>query len=315
VTDEVTTRFRVALEDETLVKDPRVTHQNLCRVWNRMRRLVPGWPDAVLEVPRYADTYILPSSSFPASFRADVERYLSHLRHDDILNLDAPPRRLRECTIRGYRYQLRRIASILVHKGHPADQITSLAYLVEPEHVEDVLRFILARHDNKPVATAFEIAILLGKVAKHWVKAPTETIETIKRYARNVCPAKAGIAAKNRQRLAPLRDEKNLVRLPATLPSFASMTMQPMLCCSSSLATSSSDLSAVVVTTFLPFTFRIAAACMLVSSSLGPSVPIARNIMCPVVEARKRSPMDPVPNVSGSIGSRQSVGQHSRMSE
>jgi hypothetical protein len=211
VTDEVTTRFRVALEDETLVKDPRVTHQNLCRVWNRMRRLVPGWPDAVLEVPRYADTYILPSSSFPASFRADVERYLSHLRHDDILNLDAPPRRLRECTIRGYRYQLRRIASILVHKGHPADQITSLAYLVEPEHVEDVLRFILARHDNKPVATAFEIAILLGKVAKHWVKAPTETIETIKRYARNVCPAKAGIAAKNRQRLAPLRDEKNLV--------------------------------------------------------------------------------------------------------
>jgi integrase len=218
VTDEVTTRFLVALKEETLVKRPQVTHQNLCRVWNRIRCLVPGWPEVVLKVPRYANTYILPLSSFPASFREDLERYLSHLGHDDILNLDAPPRRLRERTIRGYRYQLRRIASILVHKGHPADQITSLAYLVAPEQVEDVLRFILARHDNKPVATAFEIAILLGKVAKHWVKAPAETIETIKRYARNVCPAKAGIAAKNRQRLAPLRDEKNLVRL-FVLPS------------------------------------------------------------------------------------------------
>lgn len=213
VTDEVTNNFRAALKEETLVKDPRVTHQNLCRAANRMRRLVPGWPDVVLEVPRYADTYISPWSSFPASLRADVERYLSHLGHDDILNIDAPPRRLRERTIEGYRYQLRRAASILVHKGHQADQITSLAYLVEPQQVEDVLRFVLARNGNKPVPTASELATLLGKVAKHWVKAPVETIERIKRYARNVCPTQAGIAAKNRQRLAPLRDEKNLVRL------------------------------------------------------------------------------------------------------
>jgi integrase len=213
VTDEVTTKFLAALKDETLVKDPKVTHQNFCRVWNRMGRVVPGWPDVVLEVPRYADTYILPWSSFPASFREDVERYLSHLAHDDILNLDAPPRRLRQRTISGYRYQLRRFASILVHKGHQKDRITSLAYLAEPKHVEDGLRFVLARHGNKPVPTAFELATLLGKVAKHWVKMPAETVEVIKRYARNLCPAKAGIGAKNRQRLAPLRDEKNLALL------------------------------------------------------------------------------------------------------
>src|SRR4249920_2400035 len=47
--------------------------------------------------------------------------------------------------------------------------------------------------------------------------------------------------------------------MPATWPSSPLMTMQPMSCCSSSFATSSNDLSAVVVTTFLPFTFRIAA--------------------------------------------------------
>ncbi len=213
VTDQITGKFLVALKDETLVKDPKVTHQNLCRVWNRMGSVMPGWPDVVLAVPRYADTYILPWSSFPGSFRDDLERYLSHLAPDDILNLNAPPRRLRQRTISGYGYQLRRFASILVAKGHQPDRIMSLAYLVEPKHVEDGLRFVLERHGNKPVPTAFELAILLGKVANHWVKAPTETVEAIRRYARNVCPAKAGIGAKNRQRLAPLRDDKNLARL------------------------------------------------------------------------------------------------------
>jgi integrase len=213
VTDQIATAFLTALRDETFVKDPKVTHQNLCRLWNRMSCVVPGWPDVVIKVPRYADHYILPWTVFPASFRKDVERYLAHLAHDDILSLDAPPRRLRNRTIEGYRYQLRRFASILVQKGHHPDQITSLTYLVEPRHVEDGLRFVLARHGNKPVATAYEMAILLSKVAKHWVKAPAETVELIKRYARNVRPPKEGIAAKNRQRLAPLRDEKNLARL------------------------------------------------------------------------------------------------------
>jgi hypothetical protein len=104
VTDEIATTFLTALKNETLVKHPRVTHQNLCRVWNRMARDVPGWPNVVLEVPRYADHYILSWSEFPTSFREDVERYLANLAHDDILNIDAPPRRLRDRTLRGYHY-------------------------------------------------------------------------------------------------------------------------------------------------------------------------------------------------------------------
>jgi hypothetical protein len=53
------------------------------------------------------------------------------------------------------------------------------------------------------------------------------------------------------------------------------MTMQPMRCCVSSFATSSNDLSAVVVTTVLPFSFRIAATFMLVSSSAGDGITTA----------------------------------------
>jgi hypothetical protein len=101
VTDEVAARFLTALKDETLVKDHKVIHQNSCRVWNRMGRVVPGWPAVVLEVPRYADHYIHPWTAFPASFRKDVERYLAHLACHDVLDIDAPPRCLRDRTIQG----------------------------------------------------------------------------------------------------------------------------------------------------------------------------------------------------------------------
>src|SRR6476620_3631419 len=55
-----------------------------------------------------------------------------------------------------------------------------------------------------------------------------------------------------------------------------SITRQPMSCCSSSFATSSNDLSAVVVTTVLPFAFRIAATCI----SFPPGSVIPSTLAC-----------------------------------
>jgi integrase len=178
-----------------------------------MRRQVAGWPDVALTVPRHAEHYLLPESAFPTSFRRDLDAYLANLGHDDILDLDAPPRTLRARTLKTYRYELRRFASMLVHRGHAAAEITLLAYLVEPRHVEDGLRFLLARHGNRPLKSAFDLALLLGKVAKHWTKAPPEAVSRIRRLAQNVRPRGEGLSTKNRRRLAPLRDERNLARL------------------------------------------------------------------------------------------------------
>jgi hypothetical protein len=100
-----------------------------------------------------------------------------------------------------------------VHRGHPAARITSLAYLVDPKHVADGLRFLLARDGDAPVKSAFDLALLLGKVAKHWTKAPPEAVTRIRRLAQKVRPPGEGLSTKNRRRLAPLRDERNLARL------------------------------------------------------------------------------------------------------
>jgi integrase len=213
VDDAVAQDFLEALTEESFIKDPRVTQQNLCRVWNAMVGVVPGWPKLRLSVPRYAEHYILSPEALPAAFWQDVEAWLSNQAHDDLLNLNAPPRPLKPRTLRQYRYEVRRFASILVLRGHDPNAITSLGYLVQPNNVEDGLRFLLARNGNKPMRSAADVAVLLAKIAKHWVNAPAEHITRISRYARQLMPRGEGLGRKNRLRLAPLRDEKNLVRL------------------------------------------------------------------------------------------------------
>ena len=86
VSDLVLADFGAFLKAETLIKDPRVTHQNTCRVWNHLAEQVPGWPNVRLTVPRYADHYIRAWSEFPSSFQDEVEAYLANLQHDDVLN-------------------------------------------------------------------------------------------------------------------------------------------------------------------------------------------------------------------------------------
>jgi hypothetical protein len=213
ITDDVMGAFEDALREETLIKDPLVTRQNACRAWNRLAGTVRGWPKVRLTVPRYADHYILPWSAFPASFEGDVERHLARLERADILDLNAPPRPLRATTVKNYRVLLRRLASILVHKGHDSGKIVDVAYLVQPAHVQDSLRFLLERHGNKPLRSAFDLATLLMNVARHWVGAPKEHVDIIARYAKQVRIPAEGMGRKNRERLAPLRDDRNLARL------------------------------------------------------------------------------------------------------
>jgi integrase len=213
VNDAVSQEFLEALTEESFIKDPRVVHQNLCRVWNSMIGVVPGWPRIRLSVPRYAEHYILAPEALPATFWRDVDAWLANQAHDDLLDLNAPPRALKPRTLRQYRYEVRRFASMLVRRGHNPNAISSLAYLVQPKNVEDGLRFLLQRNGNKPMRSAADVAILLTKIAKHWVKAPAEHINLIGRYARNLMPRGDGLGRKNRLPLTPLRDPKNLVRL------------------------------------------------------------------------------------------------------
>ncbi len=212
VTDKVMDDFRRALEVETFVKDPRVVHQNNARVWNQMRGKVVGWPDVVLTVPRYADHYIRDWSTFPDSLRADVDAFLARQGSDDLFDVEGPPKPLKVQTLRKYGYELRRTASILIECGHDPATLQSVGDLVVSDRVAEVLRFILSRTGRKKSQSASDLATLLAKVAKYYVKVPAEELDRIKRFNTRVRPS-PGLSRKNRDRITPLRDPVNLAKL------------------------------------------------------------------------------------------------------
>ena len=72
VTDAVAQQFLAALERHSSIKDPRETHKNICRVWNKARAQVPGWPDVMLIGT------LLPQDLWPALER--ISRRRSRLR-------------------------------------------------------------------------------------------------------------------------------------------------------------------------------------------------------------------------------------------
>ncbi len=204
--------FLEALINETLIKDPRVTHQNMCRAWNRMADAIATWPQTKLTVPRYTDHYSLDWERFPVSFREDLEAFLSRQECNDIFDLDAPPQPLKPRTIKAYRSILRRAASALVHSGVDPKDITSLEVLVQLEYVQRLLRYMRER-PSQPNASAGDMARLLAKIAKHWVKSEPQDVATINRWASRLTPARDGLSVLNRDRLIPFRDEHNLIKL------------------------------------------------------------------------------------------------------
>ena len=77
MSDAVADDFLAALERHSAIKHVRTTHQDACRAWNKGRERVAGWPDVVLTVPCYQQTWGLPWSDFPASLEAAVDAYFA----------------------------------------------------------------------------------------------------------------------------------------------------------------------------------------------------------------------------------------------
>lgn len=199
--DRVSADFLDALVEESLIKRPRIRHQSMCRLWNRMVGQVEGWPQVHLAVPRYRETYGLPWEAFPASLAADVERYLDRLANVDSLAEDGPDRPLRPRSIETRRTQLRLGASALVQGGIEPGMLSSLNDLVDPQRVRAILTFFLARSGNKTSSHVAGIGLALLGVARHHVTLAPEDLAEVERLVRKVKVVPQGMAEKNRKRL------------------------------------------------------------------------------------------------------------------
>lgn len=194
--------------------------------WNRTANQFPDWPQ--MQIPRQdkRDRYTYPLEHFPASFAADIEAYIGRLTQgilfdDDDDDVDLGPlRAVRPATAATRRRQVRAAASCLVHSGVPANEIQSIATLVEVQHVRQILHFLMQRQNGEASGGVAQMGALLAKLALHWVKVSPEHHLRLRRVAARVAVQSSGMTAKNRERLRPFDDEElvvDFVCLPDTI--------------------------------------------------------------------------------------------------
>jgi integrase len=218
VDDAVMRTFGAFLSDRTLHRKPRHVHRRTCVLWNRAVQQVETWPRRIVIIPGYRDTFSLPLNAFPESFQSELEIWLYRLSGKDLLATDAPLRPLRPDTLRGKREQVRRLASALVHAGHPIDQIPSLACLIELKSFRRALNWLLTnRSEGEPIPSLFELANSMLGIAKHWAKVPDSHLSELRRIVDRLRCRKRGLTSKNREILRQFDDPMNVLKL-LTLP-------------------------------------------------------------------------------------------------
>jgi integrase len=210
--------YRDAILTDRLRGKPESTWDSLVWTWNLCMREVPGWPQVEIERVSRRETYALPWSAFPKTFEQDVDRFLDRLSGRD-LSEDGPARPARPVTLETRARQLRLAASALVLRGQAPETITCIADMLTLDHYKDILRFFIDRNGEASTQVA-QIAAFLKDTARHWVKVDEATLQAMKKLASRVAIPRRGMTQKNRERLRPLDDHKNVeafLGLPARI--------------------------------------------------------------------------------------------------
>jgi len=220
VDDHVLNVFLDDLRGGALVRKPESIHRTVCALWNKASTAIPSWPDRRLMVPDRRRTFALPWSTYPASLKSDVDRYLERLAGADLL---APGdfRPLRRISVENRAKLLRGFVAALVHRGRDPLSLGSLRDVVAVEAVTDGLRFFLHRAGGEKTSYIHEIAHVLTAVARHWVGVDPQHLAQLDalchRLRRN---NRNSMSARTRARLRPLADPENartLLALPERL--------------------------------------------------------------------------------------------------
>jgi site-specific recombinase XerD len=208
-------------EQTTFLATNNAARRSVARTWNACVDLHANWPRQKLIEPPLQAAEGPAWEDFPEGLRRDVDEYLAGLQK----NRKAPNgRRYRPCstkTIRTRRAELVAFARKAVKIGIPIGNLTSLAALVHPLVVEQVIEAAYWRESGKdPTIYTIELASKVLALARHvgLNHAAIECLEdiraTLEEYRRG------GLTDKNlavvRKVLTPGVWE-NVVRLPAQL--------------------------------------------------------------------------------------------------
>jgi hypothetical protein len=159
----------------------------------------------------------------PESFQRDLHAWLDRISGDDLMS-DGPMRPVRPITRQSHAAQIRRFASAVVLTGVDPKMITSLADVTTIDAFTKGLTFLLRQRANKS-AGVINVAGTLKAIARHHVGVEQHHLEQMAKIIRRIGPRQHGLTPKNRARLRPLDDPRNvraLLNLPTKLMDLAS---------------------------------------------------------------------------------------------
>jgi hypothetical protein len=218
VSDSTIEDFVRTLELETYILRPEKTRASTCRLWNRAVESVPGWPSRKLAVndgrpPRQT----LRLEEMSPELRHEINEHLAWLKGADLFAEHRPPRALKPRTVALRRHHLQLAVTALVRLGRPAQEIRSIAVLVEPNTVKEILSFFHRKANADITVTMKQIAKALISVARHWLRLDLAAVERLKELTKIVRRERIGLTDKNQALLDTLSDKAVRARL-LTLP-------------------------------------------------------------------------------------------------
>jgi hypothetical protein len=212
VNDEALEGYLSALNEESLVKEPRTNHQTVCRLWNMMVEVVEGWPPTTVTVPRYDDRlYSIGDECLHPNLLAETEAYLSFLGEDHLIGGLRRPHRPR--SVASVRSDIRRYLSALYHDGYDVTSLRTLADMVKLDVVKRGLEWFWRRNGNKKSGNITHIAWTIRCIAVKHLKCDEETAAAFAEIVANLKVSKTGLSDKNKKTLAQFTDPKVVCRL------------------------------------------------------------------------------------------------------
>jgi integrase len=212
VNDAIAARFLDALVRESLIKNPKVTHQTVCRVWNQMADAVDRWPTIKLTVPCYDDgrIYAISDDLLPPHLIKETDAYLEFLKGDDLFSGLAKP--FRPASVTAVRGNIHRYLSALHHDGFDIASLRSLADMVEFDVFKRAMKWFWKRNEEKTSKHIGEIAWTLRCIAVKHLKCDEETAKLYRDAIEKLRVPQNGLSEKNTAVLRQFDDPRLVVR-------------------------------------------------------------------------------------------------------
>lgn len=208
--------WRGELLDTSLRASPDTSYRQMVRLWKACEHRVPGWPRVEIVLPEDPRRFSLSWEEFPESLRLEVDAFLESRLHPDPLSADPAPK-VRPDTNKSREKNLRAFASALVLSGElETNKVTCLSVMTEPINVRMALGYLRKeRFDGEVRPHMLGHAELMKTIARHWEKdqRKVEQLALLIKSLKGVMGPSSGMTPKNRERLAPFNDPKNVKRL------------------------------------------------------------------------------------------------------